>query len=101
MTNGSTEARSAVQRQVAAARLPIRPRHTTARQCRVGGSEQPAPYGPLHRLLLHDMAPELADRAGPSSRCIGNEWRNSPLWVLGLAQQIKPRCGASCTDRAG
>ena len=50
-----------------------------------------APYGldsqtirPYNDLLLHDMAPALAD-GRPDFQASGTEWRTAPLWGLSLS----------------
>ncbi|MFT6430108.1 MAG: CxxC motif-containing protein (DUF1111 family) [Halopseudomonas sp.] len=54
---------------------------------------------PYTDLLLHDMGPGLADGRG-EFLADGNEWRTSPLWGLGLAQQVNPRAGFLHDGRA-
>lgn len=39
-------------------------------------------------LLLHDMGPGLAD-SRPDFQASGVEWRNPPLWGLGLTQAVQ------------
>tara|TARA_R110001592_G_scaffold87414_4_gene258221 strand:- start:6572 stop:8014 length:1443 start_codon:yes stop_codon:yes gene_type:complete len=54
---------------------------------------------PYTDLLLHDMGPGLADGRG-EFLADGSEWRTSPLWGLGLAQQVNPRAGFLHDGRA-
>jgi CxxC motif-containing protein (DUF1111 family) len=42
---------------------------------------------PYSDLLLHDMGPGLADNR-PEARATGSEWRTSPLWGIGLTEQV-------------
>lgn len=38
-------------------------------------------------LLLHDMGPELADNY-PEGEATGSEWRTTPLWGLGIVENL-------------
>lgn len=42
---------------------------------------------PYSDLLLHDMGPGLADNR-PDFAATGNEWRTSPLWGVGLFENV-------------
>ena len=42
---------------------------------------------PYSDFLLHDMGAELADNR-PDGLASGTEWRTSPLWGVGLAQEV-------------
>lgn len=42
---------------------------------------------PYTDLLLHDMGPDLADNR-PDYLASGTEWRTTPLWGIGLLQQV-------------
>lgn len=42
---------------------------------------------PYTDLLLHDMGTALADNR-PEGRATGTEWRTSPLWGIGLTEQV-------------
>lgn len=44
-------------------------------------------FHPFTDLLLHDMGPELADRR-PEFSASGREWRTTPLWGLGILDQL-------------
>jgi CxxC motif-containing protein (DUF1111 family) len=45
---------------------------------------------PYTDLLLHDMGQELADHR-PDGKASGSEWRTSPLWGIGLTQEVNNR----------
>lgn len=67
------------------------PRHVTGHaEGRPDLSEQE--IWPYSDLLLHDMGEGLADHR-PEFLADGREWRTSPLWGVGLAQQVNPRAG--------
>ena len=42
---------------------------------------------PYSDMLLHDMGPGLTDNR-PEARATGSEWRTSPLWGVGLTEQV-------------
>ncbi len=42
---------------------------------------------PYTDMLLHDMGPGLADNR-PEARANGSEWRTTPLWGIGLTEQV-------------
>jgi CxxC motif-containing protein (DUF1111 family) len=42
---------------------------------------------PYTDLLLHDMGADLADNR-PDFKATGSEWRTTPLWGIGLTQQV-------------
>ncbi|MEG9862520.1 MAG: di-heme oxidoredictase family protein [Parvularculales bacterium] len=42
---------------------------------------------PYTDMLLHDMGPGLADGL-PEGAATGSEWRTSPLWGIGLTEQV-------------
>jgi len=60
------------------------------------GAQVIAPYTDL---LLHDMGDGLAD-GREDYLASGNEWRTSPLWGLGLIEQINPGAGYLHDGRA-
>lgn len=45
---------------------------------------------PYTDLLLHDMGEDLADHR-PDGKADGSEWRTSPLWGIGLTQEVNNR----------
>ncbi|WP_370454183.1 di-heme oxidoredictase family protein [Tropicimonas sp. IMCC34011] len=62
------------------------PKHVTARLD--GQPEQSFQLiWPYTDLLLHDMGEGLADDR-PEGRATGREWRTSPLWGIGLTEQV-------------
>lgn len=54
---------------------------------------------PYSDLLLHDMGSELAD-GRPDGVATGQEWRTTPLWNLGIADQVNPYAGYLHDGRA-